>query len=72
MPNATISLIIDDTRCQVCEDCAARRKCRGNAIRILDRGEAPFLDMSRCWGCLICVVVCPCEAIVRRDPLPLP
>jgi MinD superfamily P-loop ATPase len=62
-----ITLIIDEARCQVCDVCLAKSECRGNAIRVIDRGEAPFLDMSRCWGCMVCMVVCAHNAIVRRD-----
>jgi len=64
---SAIQLEIDPELCLVCGACEARRVCRGNAIRIIDRGEAPFLDMSRCWGCHVCVVVCPGGAIVRHD-----
>lgn len=63
-------LRIDEELCLVCDDCLAHRQCRGNAIRIIDRGEAPFLDLSRCWGCMICVAACPAGAIVRQDRRP--
>ena len=62
-----ITLIIDEERCQVCDVCLAKRKCKGNAIRIIDKGEAPFLDMCRCWGCMVCMIECEYNAIVRRD-----
>lgn len=64
----TVLLTIDADRCQVCDDCLARHKCRGNAIRIVDRGEAPFLDTSRCWGCMLCMDACPYGAVIRHDP----
>ncbi len=64
---SAIMLEIDESRCQVCEKCLAKAVCRGNAIRVIDRGEAPFLDMSRCWGCMLCIPACPFEAIVRRE-----
>ncbi len=60
-------LRIDEGLCLACADCLARRQCRGSAIRIIDRGEAPFLDLSRCWGCMTCVAACPGGAIVRQD-----
>jgi len=66
---ATITLTIDEERCLLCDDCVAKQQCRGNAIRIIDRGEAPFLDMSRCWGCMVCVYVCPGGAIVRQESM---
>jgi TPP-dependent indolepyruvate ferredoxin oxidoreductase alpha subunit len=62
-----IYLEIDESTCRVCDDCSARHTCRGSAIRVIDRGEAPFLDMSRCWGCLVCVQACPFGAVVRRE-----
>jgi len=62
-----ITLIVDEERCQVCDVCLAKRSCRGNAIRIIDKGEAPFLDMSRCWGCMVCMVECAHGAIVRQE-----
>lgn len=62
-----IPLLVDDERCQRCATCLAKAVCRGSAIRILDRDEAPFLDMSRCWGCLQCLPACPFAAVVRRD-----
>jgi Pyruvate/2-oxoacid:ferredoxin oxidoreductase delta subunit len=63
----TIALTIDEDRCLVCDDCVAKQQCRGSAIRIIDRGEAPFLDMSRCWGCMVCVYVCLGGAVVRQE-----
>ncbi len=60
-------LSIDETRCQVCGECLARQSCRGSAIRFVDRGEPPFLDMSRCWGCLVCLAACPFGAVVRHE-----
>jgi TPP-dependent indolepyruvate ferredoxin oxidoreductase alpha subunit len=63
----SITLTIDETTCHVCGKCLAKAACRGNAIRIIDRGEAPFIDMSRCWGCLVCVATCPFDAIVRHE-----
>ncbi len=62
-----IQLEIDPDLCLVCGSCEARQVCRGSAIRIIDRGEAPYLDMSRCWGCQVCIVVCPGGAIVHHD-----
>ena len=62
-----ITLLIDEDRCQVCGTCLAKLICRGTAIRIIDKGEAPFVDTSRCWGCLTCIPACPFEAVIRRD-----
>jgi MinD superfamily P-loop ATPase len=54
---------IDDDACQVCRKCAARKVCRVKAILAIDPGEAPFIDASLCYGCLICVPACPAGAI---------
>ncbi|MBN2305049.1 MAG: 4Fe-4S binding protein [Anaerolineae bacterium] len=62
-----VLLAIDDTRCRVCEICLARQACRGKAIRVIDRDDPPFLDMSRCWGCRVCVTACPHGAVVRHE-----
>lgn len=62
-----IVLEIDEILCCVCDECRAKQTCRGNAIRIIDRDETPFVDMSRCWGCMVCVAACPCQAVVRRE-----
>jgi MinD superfamily P-loop ATPase len=64
---AHITLIIDESRCQVCDDCAAKRQCRINAIRTIDKGEPPFLDTSYCRGCMVCMRACPCGAVVRHE-----
>lgn len=63
-------LTIDGTLCRACGKCPARAACRGSAIRVIDRGEAPFLDMSRCWGCLACIPACPFGAVVRHQAAP--
>lgn len=62
-----VDLRIDSTRCKVCRRCQARAVCRGKAIRVIDRDEAPFVDPARCWGCLTCIPSCPFDAIVRGD-----
>lgn len=61
-----IMLKVDDDRCQVCGTCLAKDICRGNAFLTYDPGEAPFIDMSRCWGCMECVIICPFDAVVRH------
>ncbi len=64
-----IVLRIDSARCHVCATCYARAACQGKAIRVIDRGEAPFVDSARCRGCLTCIPSCPFGAVVRHDPL---
>ena len=63
----TFKLAVDDDLCRRCGKCLAADVCRGNAFRVLDPGETAFIDMSRCWGCLLCQSACPFEAIVRTD-----
>jgi MinD superfamily P-loop ATPase len=63
----TFKLTIDDDRCRRCGKCLAAETCRGNAFRVLDPGETAFIDMSRCWGCLGCLMACPFEAVVKTD-----
>ena len=58
-----IPRVVDD-RCQACRKCLARTVCRTKAILQIDRGEPPFIDPSRCYGCRACIPVCPAGAIV--------
>ena len=62
-----IMLVVDDDVCQACKRCLAGDVCRGNAFRRIDRDEAPFIDMSRCWGCMECVMACPNGAVIRHE-----
>ena len=63
-PVSKASLHIDDDRCHVCRRCPAQQVCRVKAIVRIDRDEAPFIDVHRCHGCMLCVVECPFEAII--------
>lgn len=60
-------LKVDDKLCHVCGKCLAGDACRGNAFRRFEKDESPFLDMSRCWGCMICIPACPFGAVVVHD-----
>ena len=60
----SIMLKVDENICRACGKCLAGEACRGNAFIRLERGESPFLDMSRCWGCRICMTACPFGAVV--------
>ena len=62
-----IMLKVDDDLCQACQRCLAKKICRGNAFIRFDRAETPFIDMSRCWGCMECISECPFDAILRHD-----
>jgi MinD superfamily P-loop ATPase len=59
---ATIPHIVS-ARCRVCQPCAARAACEHKALVILDHGEPPWIDASRCYGCRTCVLVCPYGAL---------
>jgi MinD superfamily P-loop ATPase len=55
---------VDDDRCRVCERCAAKSACRTKALMIVDPGEPPYVDGSRCQGCRVCVPACLFGAVV--------
>jgi Fe-S-cluster-containing hydrogenase component 2 len=59
-----IRLSIDEDRCQACRRCLAAKACKVRAIVALDPGEAPYLDVGRCYDCRLCVLACPFHAIV--------
>jgi TPP-dependent indolepyruvate ferredoxin oxidoreductase alpha subunit len=63
---SNIVLEVDPQICHVCKRCLARAACQRKAIRIIDKGETPFLDSSRCWQCLSCVKACPFGAVARH------
>ena len=60
---STIPHIVDEL-CLACRKCQAREVCRSKAILQIDRGEPPFVDPNRCYGCRACIPVCPAGAIV--------
>lgn len=60
---STIPQIVDEL-CLACRKCQAREVCRSKAILQIDRGEPPFIDPNRCYGCRACIPVCPAGAIV--------
>ena len=63
----SIMLKVNDDLCQACEKCLANEVCKGKAFRRFERDENPFLDMSRCWGCMDCIPACPFEAVVQHS-----
>ena len=65
--NHPFKLLINEDSCQHCRRCPAGEVCRGGAFVKFEPDDSPFIDMSRCWGCLACVVACPFEAIVRVE-----
>ncbi len=62
---APFNLTVDEAVCRRCQRCFAAQVCRASAFRVLDRGDSPFVDMSRCWGCLKCLPACPFGALVK-------
>ncbi|GEM_PF-2898811 len=65
--NVPFKLQIDEQACRHCRRCLAAEACRGNAFLVLDPEDSAFIDMSRCWGCLKCMTVCPFRAVVRVE-----
>ena len=55
---------IEESKCRVCKRCVAREACRTKAILTLDPEETPFIDGSRCHGCMVCIPVCPFKAVI--------
>jgi Fe-S-cluster-containing hydrogenase component 2 len=64
-----VRLQIIDERCRVCRRCLAAEACKVRAIVRLDRDEAPYLDVQRCYDCRLCLPACPFEAIVLNGSL---
>jgi Fe-S-cluster-containing hydrogenase component 2 len=58
-----IRLQVDDERCQACRRCLAAKVCKIRAIVSLDPDEPPFIDVSRCYDCRLCIPACPFGAI---------
>jgi len=59
-----ISIYVDGNRCRVCGRCPAQRVCKVKAVIRIDRDESPFVDVHRCYGCMLCVLECPFDAII--------
>jgi Fe-S-cluster-containing hydrogenase component 2 len=58
-----IRLQINDERCRACRRCLAAEACKVRAIVRLDSDESPFLEVSRCYDCRLCILACPFKAI---------
>ncbi len=59
-----VSLYIDEERCSLCGRCLAQKVCKVKAIVRLDHDEPPFIDVHRCYGCMLCLLECPFEAVI--------
>lgn len=57
-------LRINDRECQLCRRCLAAEACKVRAIVQLDPDESPFLDVSRCYDCRLCIPACPFGAFL--------
>jgi Fe-S-cluster-containing hydrogenase component 2 len=57
------SIKIDQELCQTCKECLARKVCKVKAIVQLDPGESPFVDLSYCFDCRLCIPACPLGAV---------
>ncbi len=58
-----IRLRIEPERCRTCRRCLAAKVCKVRAIVRLDDDEPPYLDVSRCYDCRLCIPACPFGAI---------
>jgi MinD superfamily P-loop ATPase len=58
-----IRLRINDGRCQACRICLASKVCKVRVLVRLDPGVPPFIDVSRCYDCRLCIPACPFGAI---------
>jgi Fe-S-cluster-containing hydrogenase component 2 len=58
-----IHLHIYPDQCRACHRCLAAQACKVRAIVRLDPDEPPFLDISRCYDCRLCIPACPFAAI---------
>lgn len=70
-PRAQVAIIpyIQEEKCLACWPCQARNACKSKALIQIDRGDPPFIDASRCFGCHACMGVCPADAISLRTDM---
>lgn len=55
--------LVDAEKCHTCRQCVARKSCRLKALVQFEQNELPYIDQALCRGCLVCVEVCPFQAI---------
>ena len=58
---------IDWAICQACEPCEARLVCKTRAIVKIDVDEPPYIELSRCTNCGLCVLACVSGAISMKN-----
>ncbi len=58
-----VRLRIDHGQCRACRKCLAREVCKVRALVRLDPDEPPFIDVSRCYDCRLCILAYPFRAI---------
>lgn len=58
---------IDWDICQVCDPCQAQLVCKTRALVKIEPDEPPYLEMSRCTRCSLCILACTCQAILLHN-----
>jgi Fe-S-cluster-containing hydrogenase component 2 len=56
-------LFVNSDHCRACRRCLAAGSCKVRAVVRIDPDEPPFLDVSRCYDCRLCIAACPFGAI---------
>jgi NAD-dependent dihydropyrimidine dehydrogenase PreA subunit len=56
---------IDPERCQRCESCRIVVGCLGQVVERPVRSEPPVINQERCYGCALCALMCPHDAVVE-------
>jgi dihydromethanopterin reductase (acceptor) len=57
----TLPYTVDREKCLGCKPCPPAEKCPYKAI-IVEKGKARIM-LEKCWGCGVCILLCPYEAI---------
>ena len=52
-----VHLYVDNELCQDCNRCLAAEACKVRAFIGIDSDDPPFLDVSRCYDCRLCIPV---------------
>ena len=65
--NGGVNLYIDEKLCMACRPCLAGKACKVKAFVNLDPDEPPFLDLSCCYDCRLCILACPYDAVLSGN-----